>query len=373
MAQVAEIQFEACVDCLYEAVTTPEGLKHAISSVRNLLGAVGANTFQVDSAGVIRRFVDDGHDPAVVGLYLQHYAALDPMRFPVLSLKPGQWACGDEALDPKRGTEPEFANDFAPLAGMRWFRGGKVFENDDWTAVVSLQRPADAKPFDAEDMVLLNRLTPHLGRMWRLIVDLQDVLPALAGARAAMDKLSNGFCVLDRECRVVYANTSAETILRSGGPLRVRNGRIDSATTEARAALHQALARATGAPRLGSAFTIKNSLAGTAAFIKVVPLPETTPLAHLAGADGGLLALLVVAGNPGVIEAKELGQLFGLTRAEAELVQLLVDGRTPAECAEYRETSVATVRTQLSSIYAKTGAASQAQLMRLVLTVPATR
>lgn len=61
-----------------------------------------------------------------------------------------------------------------------------------------------------------------------------------------------------------------------------------------------------------------------------------------------------------------LEQIFGLTRAEARLALLLVDGSTLTEAAEKLHVSVATLRTQLKAIFDKTHTHRQAELVVLI-------
>ena len=59
-----------------------------------------------------------------------------------------------------------------------------------------------------------------------------------------------------------------------------------------------------------------------------------------------------------------LQQVYGLTPAEARLATLILDGQSPSDAASKLKVSVATVRTQLSSILKKTGSRKQAELIR---------
>ena len=62
-----------------------------------------------------------------------------------------------------------------------------------------------------------------------------------------------------------------------------------------------------------------------------------------------------------------LGDLFGLTPAEARLAILLARGLNLAEVSTAQNISQHTARAQLKSIFAKTGVSRQAELVRLVL------
>jgi DNA-binding CsgD family transcriptional regulator len=58
--------------------------------------------------------------------------------------------------------------------------------------------------------------------------------------------------------------------------------------------------------------------------------------------------------------------LFGLTPAESRLALLLCDGHTPRQIADLIGVSTNTLKTQLTSIYRKTGTSRQSQLVRLL-------
>ncbi|QTD44175.1 helix-turn-helix transcriptional regulator [Ottowia testudinis] len=61
--------------------------------------------------------------------------------------------------------------------------------------------------------------------------------------------------------------------------------------------------------------------------------------------------------------------LYGLTPAEAALLPLLLQGMTPREMADTQGVKLPTVRTQLASLFAKTGTRRQAELAQRVMRV----
>lgn len=83
---------------------------------------------------------------------------------------------------------------------------------------------------------------------------------------------------------------------------------------------------------------------------------------------GGAVALLIVdPDREARPDARALEAGLGLTRAEAEIGIFLVAGRRPPEIARLRGVSVQTVRSQLKTIYAKVGATSRADVVRILL------
>ncbi len=71
-------------------------------------------------------------------------------------------------------------------------------------------------------------------------------------------------------------------------------------------------------------------------------------------------------GEVGPPDLKVICGLFDLTRAEARVAQEITIGRSVEEVAASMGTTVATVRTQLKSVYRKTGVNRQSQLVALL-------
>jgi DNA-binding CsgD family transcriptional regulator len=66
-----------------------------------------------------------------------------------------------------------------------------------------------------------------------------------------------------------------------------------------------------------------------------------------------------------VTPVDKLGQLFELTPAEIRLLQHIVDGKSLREAAAGLHISLHTARTQLKTIFRKTGRRTQGQLLTL--------
>lgn len=73
------------------------------------------------------------------------------------------------------------------------------------------------------------------------------------------------------------------------------------------------------------------------------------------------------------VDSFQLAVLFDLSYAEARVTAYLAAGSSLAAIAEDFHLSIHTVRTELKSVFRKTGASSQAELIRAILTSPACR
>jgi DNA-binding CsgD family transcriptional regulator len=65
-----------------------------------------------------------------------------------------------------------------------------------------------------------------------------------------------------------------------------------------------------------------------------------------------------------------LRELFGLTEAEGRVAERLMQGDTPEQAAIMLGVKTSTARWHLASLYRKTGTSRQAQLVRLLMSVP---
>jgi DNA-binding CsgD family transcriptional regulator len=96
----------------------------------------------------------------------------------------------------------------------------------------------------------------------------------------------------------------------------------------------------------------------------VTPLAqeESDGIVDLAGPYA--LVVLKSLDVEGPLSGTLLHDLYGLTPAETRLSIMLLQGATLSEIAEWASVSLNTVRTQLKSIFAKTGIKRQTDLVR---------
>lgn len=80
------------------------------------------------------------------------------------------------------------------------------------------------------------------------------------------------------------------------------------------------------------------------------------------------VAVFLVRPGPPHLDAGQLAAQFGLTVAESRLAARLAEGRSVAEAAKVAGISIATARTHLRNIFAKTATSRQSELALLLLT-----
>lgn len=162
--------------------------------------------------------------------------------------------------------------------------------------------------------------------------------------------------VMSAKGGVVAANQQAEKwfgVLRGS---QFNNDAIDSAAAAEVDAVRRSC-RSTG-NRQHAILRVATPTDGTAlAEAFVLDLPDQ---------DEGVLVVRVLELPWNEAVSQQLAEAFDLTSAEIEISRLLMSHCDTARVAEVRRASILTVRTQLRSIFAKTGTATQVDLVRLL-------
>ena len=97
--------------------------------------------------------------------------------------------------------------------------------------------------------------------------------------------------------------------------------------------------------------------------------PELREFASIATAHA-LVTITELAPRPAPA-GRHVTELFGLSKAEAELAIALLEGKHVEEIALERHVALSTVRSQLRSILRKTGLHRQGELVQLLGQLPA--
>lgn len=231
-----------------------------------------------------------------------------------------------------------------------------------------LCRPPGGRDFDASERRLIARLVPHLEHALALHQRLNHMDLERGLYAGALTQLAVASILLDGELNLIACNPMAERLLeegdglsRTGGALRLSQPRDQQRLRELVAAA--AAARCSGAPTLAGAMPVARPSGRAPLGLMVRPLdPEEA-------SRSPSVASVFVTDPERQAEAptEVLGQLFGLTTAEARLALLLANGLSLEQAAEELNITRNTGRAHLRSIFAKTGVGQQSQLVSLVL------
>jgi DNA-binding CsgD family transcriptional regulator len=356
---------------LYEAVSDPALWERFLQQLGEQTGATAAALVVYDAGQESYALSSHWHfDPEATKLYGQYYGALDIWGRRGLS-KRTSLVCSSETLcSSAELVHTEIYNDFLTRFGLEHGMF-TVFENTGSRFVsCSLFRNASRGPFEVCEMDISRFLAPHLHRAIKLHAQFSEMRGRSTGIEAALDLLPTGVVFLGAMGKVVLTNRAASQILSERDGLLATAASLcaeRAAESDLLAnAIRQALQGVNGASVGGTVFVSRRARPP----LQVLVCPVRQSSASLLFAPQPIFAIAFIT-DPYRRQrpAQEiLRALFQFTPAECRIALLLSDGLEPAKIADMLGVSRNTVRSQIKSIFAKTGAKRQAELIRLLLT-----
>jgi DNA-binding CsgD family transcriptional regulator len=217
----------------------------------------------------------------------------------------------------------------------------------------------------------MNLLPDHaiVGARYRAPEQQQD--PALTVMlERALDMLDSALVIVDDEGRVEYRNRVATALLANPhGGLALARGVLTAKARQMREGLAQAIGLACNEFQ-PSGLCLPQPGVPAERWLRLVVAPIYF---GTSGRASRAAIWILNTAAPGLPSEELLGALFGLSRAEARLALAVLMGRSAAEHARHAGVGIATIRSQLHSIFSKTGVRRQAQLVALLSKVPALR
>jgi DNA-binding CsgD family transcriptional regulator len=312
--------------------------------------------------------------------YSAYYHRLDEWTQHALRLGryiQGAVALGEEIVPQSELRRTEYYHDFLKPNDMEWMVTTALLDgrSEGPATHMSFTRHRGREAYDGEGKRLIQLLAPHVRRAllthWRLT-------EARLGAQAhdaALDHLGYGVLLLDESGRAVYLNPLAEALLRREDGLGLRDGRPRARRAED----DQALARLVHQAGLGIG-------GGLCVERTAGPEGQPPPPYRLSATPARAESRPALPGAPDVLAAPRVLLLVQdpdrpassnglahfahprhITAAELRVLELLLHGLAPKAIAERLNLGVRTVRSQLSSLYAKTGTHTQRELVALAL------
>jgi DNA-binding CsgD family transcriptional regulator len=183
----------------------------------------------------------------------------------------------------------------------------------------------------------------------------------------ALDLLSDGIALLGRGGRLVYVNEALRLLAARRRDFRIDRNAVQFSTPELRSRFAAALCAIErvpdpGAARLPTDFAVPREDGLPPYTISVRPLRARREA--MQNPDAVAMLLVHDPLQHHLSAGRMLQELYGLTNAEAHLVQALSSGMTAVAYAHGRRVSITTVYTHLRRTREKTGWKSVAELTR---------
>ena len=363
---------DGLVGSLYDAVLAPDGFQAFIGQL--------AGHFDLRGIGLIVRDVQErdatglwlhGVEPRWMESYVLTYGREDMLAAHLEQAPIGHFYASNLHL-PEPFTETRFFREWALPQGIAYATGCVVMREGAWLTQVFFQRTQAQGPFTPAELAQFDRLVPH----WQRAVQMRQRLVSLRAGQdllaASLDAFAMPTLLFDDLGRIVHQNRAASTLFEAGTTLSRRDDRLVAETPAATRNISLQVGNAMRAHRDG----LESQAPGIVLVNRAPRLPLTLMAVPLRGqADhavrGGALMFVFDPEDTPVITADLVRRLFDLSAAESELAVALCSGQSPEEVAAERGRALSTVRSQIRSLFAKTGTNRQADLVGLLLASPA--
>jgi DNA-binding CsgD family transcriptional regulator len=227
---------------------------------------------------------------------------------------------------------------------------------------MSFYRGLGKESFSTQEVQLLSHLAPHLTvaakNYW-----MAQSLRSMTSARAnALNAVTSAVFAVNRAGRLMFTNRLGEEMIRGATWVRVLRGLLAPVIE-----IHAADRFAAGLSRLssgiGSEFLVTDSVAGAEAQVSMMPIPADVDFGWVMANPSSLIWITPIAPRTDV--GQNMARLFDLTPAERRILDKLMAGEDLRDAAASLRISIHTARTQLKSMFRKTGRRSQGQLLML--------
>jgi DNA-binding CsgD family transcriptional regulator len=348
-----EDDFNRLLTTLYASATDPQSWAAGLSSLTEFAAGSGMVYLLSDKTTHSAFSVMTNHyGEDLSRRYVEHYARHDIVNHVAARAPIGQFFSCTDFISEETVRRNPFYNEFFMPTGSRYISAVRLIETERFLVTTGIHRSLKQGPFVRREIERLQLVSDHL-------VQASQLLHRFLELRAA------------------HAQTSAA--LRKQDGVRARHGKIEAGTAEQTSALHRLIHHAAASSLTGSdgrgggslAFARSSGLGQLA--ILVSPLLETEATHGLFTGRRGAILFITDPHQPSITPVTLLMQLFGLTKAEAAVAASLAAGKSVGEIAEETGVSRNTVRVQTQSVLGKTGTRRQAELVRLLLSLPNAR
>lgn len=358
---------------LYDCVTAEEGFQPFIE--------VLAEAFSLKAVTLITRHLQQqavkviwlhGISPSAIESYALDYGQEDMLAQHINSAPIARFYASNLHLpESDEHQNSRFYREWIVPQGVAHAAGAVILREGEWLSEIIVQRSVDHPSFTYADLAALNALLPHLQRAIQMRQRFSDLQTGQRFLLGGLDALTIPTFLVDESGRVAWRNRQAERLLQSNDTLSCVNGHFMAKDKSAVRHMSQAI---TDAINLGQGMAQHSGKAIQIARFGRLPLTLiVTPLSFdTAGKRGrGAIVFAFEPEQSRTISTEQVRDLFSLSNAEAELAVRLCEGMSLEACANDRGVTINTIKSQLRSIFAKTGTTRQVDLLALLFTSPA--
>lgn len=367
-------EFSSAISHIYAAATNGSSWRHALGAIERLTHSGGAVVHVVPKGGAVTSLIGPSAEEHLPAADVEEWARELAPICPRLAAG-AKWPTARYVVDQMILSEGEM--DLDPVYdwyrdhGLRYFIGSPLFSTSTVDTFWSLQRTPRQGHAQATDIQLFELLKPHVARSLAIGQQLGSLRSFERFSSSVLFNVPQALFALDANGSIVFANAAAELLLRAADglccvdrKLRTRlpseQHRLDSviddaATMNSRSDGWVRVSRGSGGPPY-------------AAFISPLNSNEDDLLA----VHTKVIVIVHDTADQRCADPRMLVEIFNLTDAEARLANAMSVGHSIESAAALLGVQPSTVRSQLKSVFRKTGVSRQQDLVRMLASLSQT-
>lgn len=289
--------------------------------------------------------------------YASHYVGTNPWLEHCAVRRVGLGVYSDEIIPPEELIRTEFFNDWLVPNNIACSVGVTIDKNGACPLIVSTVTSRADPEMNSLFSEQLTRIAPHLRRAARFYRNSPAHWSGFELGVSLFDAVDTGVVVVGEDRRIKTISGAGRELFEAGALMSVSPlGQLFLRNEDAQAVLQAMLKRTYKGPKTVSLFCGK-------ARLTLISVEKDRISLYF---EGPTVAVLIEKpGKGGDVDLDRLAGVHGLTMGERRALAGIIDGKTVSQIAEEAALSRETIRSQLKSLYAKTGTGSQADLLRL--------
>ena len=253
--------------------------------------------------------------------------------------------------------------------------GAQFVDTESHKAGIAILRDEKSGIWEEGELRVINEILPHLRRALNIHSEFTHLRLKQDALLKGLDRLVIGLILYDNNAQPVYINPTAQAIIDNHPAMQLQDGDLILTNPEDEKNLRKTIID-TAAIDPDDSWKQSVAIGITHPDVEA-PLPIlVTPMhAHLITSDldydGAKVAVFLSDPNmQQPISIDNLVSVYSLTPSEAQVAISLANGHSIDDIAEGSNHSAHTIRSQLKSVFRKTGVSRQSELIKLLLTGP---
>ncbi|MBC3806977.1 hypothetical protein H8K52_06410 [Undibacterium seohonense] len=360
------LRIDDIISNFYEGIIDPSKQTNALRQLADLYGsehvAITSLHKRHKATSVIQ---SSGLSDDAVFAFQNYYHVLEPSLAFLHQFVRGQWYVDYEQIGRKAMANSEFYQDFMRPNGFGALSVTPLLSDQNLDCFLTVQYKNIDKSEKSNDLRNIKSLLPHLQRSLQLQSHFDSLKLDKQLLASSLHASSLGMIIVCENRIVHFINQAAESILRRRHEIKITGNKFEVPNSSSNKVVN-AINAACGikGPRVSSGIKLglNNQLN---LHLIVTPLPSFFHPHHTFSNN---FALIVVQDLSIPMHTKEflLTQMYGLSVAEARVTCALLKGSTPKQIATDSGVAISTIRSQLKSIFSKTGTTKQTELMQIL-------